>query len=263
MYFHNQDEAVGLTQISNASWLLPACVVVSLLAHGSTLLFATESVMQISEPKFGRTIIHAVLSPAGNEPATPPAPSINDEADAVALQKIVSTQRIAASTPITNGTSRDALHQRTRDITLNPAIQTRPVMPATVLPVAAEPPASTTATGPIESDALSKQESPSRQLKQQRNYLLGELKNQLSQYLTYPRQAQRHGWQGEVMVAFYVDAHGRLHNIRLTQSSGHAILDHSAISAIGKLVTVSLPGRLGQMQAMEMQLPVIYRLRES
>jgi len=100
------------------------------------------------------------------------------------------------------------------------------------------------------------------QRKNQRNYLLGELQNRLSRYLTYPLRARRRGWQGEVRVAFHINEQGQLNHVRLARSSGYPLLDHSAVTAISKLKHIALPNTLGRPQAMELQLPVRYELRE-
>ena len=105
-------------------------------------------------------------------------------------------------------------------------------------------------------------ESLANQLEKQRNYLLGELQSRLNHYLVYPIRARKRGWQGEVMIAFHVNTHGQLNNVRLEKSSGYSLLDRSAITAIDKLGHITLPERLGPLQAMELLLPVSYQLHE-
>lgn len=101
-----------------------------------------------------------------------------------------------------------------------------------------------------------------KQTSAQRNYLLGEVQNRLSRYLTYPQRARRRGWQGEVMVAFQINTRGMLNNVHLAKSSGYSLLDQSAIAAISKLEKITLPEKLKPLQAMELLLPVSYQLRE-
>ena len=101
----------------------------------------------------------------------------------------------------------------------------------------------------------------------QRNFLLGQIHDQLSRHLNYPQRARRLGWQGEVLIAFHINREGQLGNIRLAHSSGYTLLDRSAMAAMHKVKTISpltqsgLPHQPG-WQAMDLQLPVVYQLRE-
>ena len=106
-------------------------------------------------------------------------------------------------------------------------------------------------------------ESAASQLDKQRNYLLGELQSRLNRYLVYPIRARKRGWQGQVIVSFNINERGQLNNVRLAKSSGYSLLDRSAITAIAKLENIALPNFMGRLQAMELQLPVRYELRES
>ena len=48
----------------------------------------------------------------------------------------------------------------------------------------------------------------------------------------YPTVARKNGWQGTVLLAYYVTPEGRVDRLRLLQSSGHDILDREALTAI-------------------------------
>ncbi len=90
----------------------------------------------------------------------------------------------------------------------------------------------------------------------------GRLKTDLSHYFWYPAVARRLGWQGSVRIQFRIEPDGRLTNVRVAQGSGYAVLDESAIQALRKVshlpeAPVWLEGR-----AIDIELPVIYRLEE-
>ena len=70
---------------------------------------------------------------------------------------------------------------------------------------------------------------PAPDLHVQRNFLLGEIRHQLSRHLQYPTRARRKGWEGEVLIALHVDKRGYLNNVRLELSSGYAMLDTAAL----------------------------------
>lgn len=95
----------------------------------------------------------------------------------------------------------------------------------------------------------------------QENYLLGEVRNYLSRYLVYPSRAKKRGWEGEVLVGFKVDAEGRLASVHLTRSSGYSLLDDSALAAMNKIETIPLV-ETRRFLPMELELPVLYQLRE-
>lgn len=96
-----------------------------------------------------------------------------------------------------------------------------------------------------------------------RNQMPGLLQTRLSRHLVYPPLARERGWEGTVWLGLRVESDGRLDDIRLERSSGHAVLDHSALNSlrrIGHLVEARtwLDGR-----SIDVQLPVVYRLIEN
>lgn len=50
----------------------------------------------------------------------------------------------------------------------------------------------------------------------------------------YPRMARRLGTEGRVVVAFTIEADGRLAGVRVVESSGSALLDEAALEAVRK-----------------------------
>ncbi len=91
-----------------------------------------------------------------------------------------------------------------------------------------------------------------------RNQLLGALRSRLARHLTYPPRARRRGWEGEVLLGLRIDADGRLRDIRLLHSSGHAVLDRAALRALHRVERLPLPADFAPLQ---LRLPVIYRLQ--
>lgn len=255
MRFRNH-ELIGPARFRNVSGLLLVFVAISLLVHGSTLLLSTENDIKLPAKQLGATVISTVLSPANNKPAptssgrTPAATTSNKKVSkssessaevfpvlkTPAATSVHKNSNLAAhKTPAPEPQPRNITQQQKRSVTPEKATETNP--------------------SPAESLANKKEK--------QRNYLLGELQNRLSKYLTYPLRARRRGWQGDVIVAFHINENGQLNNLRLAHSSGHSLLDRSALSAIRKLHNIAMPDHLGPLQAMDLQLPVHYRLQES
>lgn len=50
----------------------------------------------------------------------------------------------------------------------------------------------------------------------------------------YPRMARNRGWEGKVLLKVHVSAEGRSDDVAIHRSSGHDILDESAIAAVKK-----------------------------
>jgi TonB family protein len=44
---------------------------------------------------------------------------------------------------------------------------------------------------------------------------------------TYPPEAMRHGWEGDVSADLTINGQGRVSACRIVQSSGHAVLDEA------------------------------------
>ncbi len=90
-----------------------------------------------------------------------------------------------------------------------------------------------------------------------------KLLSSLSRHFEYPLQARQKGWQGSVILGFYLTSNGVLTNVRVLQSSGYNILDLSALNSLRQIKHVSnYQGNLGKNKV-SMTLPVIYRLEDS
>lgn len=286
MLFRNQDEPIAPAHFPDVSWLLLAFVALSVLVHGLSLLLSPDHEVKLAEHRFGATLISTVLSPARDQPGaqssgkTPPEPQTKKHKDALP-QSSTETQKPSPVSTISTTRHTEFKIDSTTDFKTLSGTSSETATDTTLEPIhphrapetyqQTEPVITTTASENDETlpgaEQLARQQKEQQEkqekLEKQRNYLLGELQNRLSRYLSYPVVARRRGWQGEVMVAFDINVAGQLHNVRLAHSSGYAVLDHSAVTAINKLQQIALPDTLGQLQAMELQLPVRYQLHES
>lgn len=82
------------------------------------------------------------------------------------------------------------------------------------------------------------------------------LRQELARHFNYPLLARRRGWEGEVLLAFRLEADGRITGAHVARSSGYGVLDRAALTALGKVKRI-LSGAQG---GFAMELPVIYRL---
>lgn len=93
--------------------------------------------------------------------------------------------------------------------------------------------------------------------------LRGKIKTALQKHLTYPQIARRRGWQGTVTIQVTVKGNGDLQQVKIRRSSGYALLDNSAITALRKVGRLEELKSLLQGKTMPIELPIKYLLEES
>jgi protein TonB len=86
--------------------------------------------------------------------------------------------------------------------------------------------------------------------------------SELARYFSYPTLARRHGWEGQVLLSLTIEADGHLQNLRLAHSSGHAVLDSAALQALHRVARLANAHEWLGGSAVDVRLPVIYRLQE-
>ncbi len=75
----------------------------------------------------------------------------------------------------------------------------------------------------------------------------------------YPAMARRRSYEGTVLLDVLVDRQGRAAQVKLARSSGHAVLDRSALQSVGQW-RFEPARRLGQPMEMWVQVPVRFAL---
>jgi len=83
----------------------------------------------------------------------------------------------------------------------------------------------------------------------------------LAQYRSYPLAARRAGIEGVVQLRVTLLPDGRLVDVRVEHSSGHALLDRAALDLLTR--AARLPEEFGstRTEQIELQLPIVYRMR--
>lgn len=94
-----------------------------------------------------------------------------------------------------------------------------------------------------------------------RAQIRARLNTDLARYFYYPYVAQLRGWEGTVLLALNIETDGRLEGIRVVRSSGYAVLDDSALTALRKVERLTETAAWLRGRDLAMQIPVIYRLR--
>jgi protein TonB len=88
-----------------------------------------------------------------------------------------------------------------------------------------------------------------------------QVQTELARHFQYPRTAIRRNWSGTVEVVFWVEPDGRVYDVRMKRSSGRSVLDEAALAAMQKVERIPLDPQLKLAHAVELALPVIYRLQ--
>ena len=155
------------------------------------------------------------------------------------------------------------------------ALNTSKPQPATLTTPVSDKPATTLQSAPHKQSAQETSvTSPPLQDQQQpitsevttpsmnRARILSQIRRDLTQYFYYPPLARRKGLQGTVLLGFGISGQGAIHNIRVVKSSGYAILDLAAQDAMQQLENLSWYAASLHGKAMDLELPVIFRLTE-
>lgn len=81
-----------------------------------------------------------------------------------------------------------------------------------------------------------------------------------SKHFTYPRLAQRNGWQGMVKLGLRIEPNGQLSRIRVVSTSGFPVLDQAALETLHRISTLQGVDPWLNGTPFDTVLPVEYRL---
>lgn len=98
-----------------------------------------------------------------------------------------------------------------------------------------------------------KSAKPGRRSVEQRT--VGAAQKKLSKHLYYPPEAVSRGIEGDVHLLLTLATGGNIIDVHVAASSGHAVLDNAAVKAAYAM------GAIGETEARELILPVIFRLQ--
>jgi periplasmic protein TonB len=145
---------------------------------------------------------------------------------------------------------------------------TEPVPPRTAIPAPKEsvrqhdpvPPASISTEEPPVEEAAPGPPSPAPSPAENTRLHVSVPRFDLNPPIVYPAPARRRNLEGTVLLDVFVTAHGLPAQVNVARSSGHAVLDNSAVDAVRRWRFE--PARRGET-AVEMwvQVPVRYALK--
>jgi len=119
--------------------------------------------------------------------------------------------------------------------------------PSTAERRAARPAAPAPAAARLDSDAMPNWKS--------------RLLAQLERYKRYPDEAQRRGEHGVTQLAFDVDRHGGVHDVRILRSSGSPLLDRATLALVRRAAPLPPPPADLSGRRIPIVVPIRYSIR--
>jgi protein TonB len=91
------------------------------------------------------------------------------------------------------------------------------------------------------------------------SWLAEALWSRVERLKRYPHLARLNRWEGKVVLQAVVREDGQVLDVKVSQSSGHAVLDQDGVEVLRRASPLSLKHPLGQAQVV-IQVPISYRL---
>jgi protein TonB len=89
---------------------------------------------------------------------------------------------------------------------------------------------------------------------------LARFRQRVQEALVYPLAARRQGAQGTVELDVWLEASGRVRDVRVVRSSSNALLDEAALETIRRLGAVPFPESLPRRPLL-IRLPLVFQLQ--
>jgi protein TonB len=82
----------------------------------------------------------------------------------------------------------------------------------------------------------------------------------IAKHKSYPKIAQRRGWEGTVFVNIKIDSDGNVLSAEIKKSSGHNALDKRALKMVNKAAPFPPPPKALQGRSFNISVPVTFKL---
>ncbi|MFW5432005.1 MAG: energy transducer TonB [Methylophilaceae bacterium] len=89
-----------------------------------------------------------------------------------------------------------------------------------------------------------------------------QLGHAIAKHKSYPKLAQRRGWQGAVLLDLKVDSNGNVLSAVVSKSSGHDVLDRRALEMVKKASPFPAPPAALQGSSFNISVPVVFKLAD-
>lgn len=81
------------------------------------------------------------------------------------------------------------------------------------------------------------------------------IRDRIVKNLVFPPYARKMGWSGKAAVSFVICRNGHVENVRIVETTGHAVLDRQVVEAVRQVAPFPYP----PIEA-EITLPIVFRL---
>lgn len=89
---------------------------------------------------------------------------------------------------------------------------------------------------------------------------LRHFRQRVHEALIYPLAARRQGWGGTVELDVWLEATGRIRDVRVVRSSSHRLLDEAAVETLRSLGPIPFPDSLPRRPLL-IRIPLVFELR--
>jgi protein TonB len=89
---------------------------------------------------------------------------------------------------------------------------------------------------------------------------LQRFRQRVHEAVIYPLAARRQGLGGTVELDVWLEATGRVRDVRVVRSSSHRLLDEAAVETIRRLGPVPFPDSLPR-RSLLIRIPLVFELR--
>jgi TonB family protein len=125
-----------------------------------------------------------------------------------------------------------------------------------------QPAPSGSATDPVAGGASTPAAQRRQALEEFARVVVGRMREDLQRGVVYPSEALANRWEGTVRIAVLYGRAGDLQDIVVSASSGHRVLDETALELVRKIDLPRAPAALHGSE-FDVTFPVAFRLRAS
>lgn len=94
-------------------------------------------------------------------------------------------------------------------------------------------------------------------------WVQSEIRKALPIFFTYPKIAQRKGWQGTVLLQLSIDPNGIFSAVEVLQTSGYRALDSAAVQSLIRLGSIPELSQFSLPKNLQVKVPVRFQLIDS
>lgn len=195
-------------------------------------------------------------TPVAREPIAQQRPASSEPLAASVALPTPAASTHSAATPVIAGAPATQAQTTVETQILQPGPQAQ----VQAAPTPQTPPATVASLTPASLPEPQAQPTQGLQTKSDYRWLGQMLRTRVEELKHYPHVARANRWEGRVVLRAVIGEDGQLVDLKVSESSGHSILDEAALEVLKKAAPLTLPQPLGPPQVV-VQVPISYKLR--